>query len=94
MALTQEGEIFSYGYGQHGVLGHGGCSFEERPRFIRKLENRVIIQIACGMFHTLALSEFGDVYAWGRGFEGQLGIRKELECCSSPLLIGGFYKYE
>lgn len=45
------------------------------------------------MFHTLALSDYGDVYAWGKGFEGQLGIRKDLECCSAPQLIGGFYKY-
>lgn len=42
----------------------------------------------------MALSNYGDVYAWGKGFEGQLGIRKDLECCSSPQLIVGFYKYD
>lgn len=37
MLLTQEGEVYSYGYGQHGILGHGGSFFEEKPRMIRKL---------------------------------------------------------
>jgi len=48
--------------------------FSARPRFISKLENRKIIAIACGAFHTLALTEIGDLYSWGRGFEGQLGL--------------------
>ncbi|PHS62054.1 MAG: hypothetical protein COB09_16085 [Thalassobium sp.] len=26
--------------------------------------------MACGEFHTLALSDIGDVYSWGKGFEG------------------------
>jgi alpha-tubulin suppressor-like RCC1 family protein len=54
----------------------------------------VINQISCGAYHTLALSNYGDVYAWGKGFEGQLGIRKGLECCSSPQLLVKFYKYD
>lgn len=61
---------------------------------IKKLHSRIINQISCGAFHTLALSNYGDVYAWGKGFEGQLGIRKGLECCSSPQLIVKFYKYD
>lgn len=30
------------------------------------------------MYHTLALSDIGDVYSWGRGFEGQLGLLENI----------------
>ncbi len=35
----------------------------------------------------------GDVYAWGRGFEGQLGISKEVEVATTPTLIPSFQKF-
>lgn len=50
------------------------------------------MSVACGLFHTLALSNIGDVYAWGRGFEGQLGILQSVETSASPLLIPAYFK--
>lgn len=32
-----------------------------------------ILQVACGGFHALALTETGKVISWGHGEEGQLG---------------------
>lgn len=90
--LTQNGRLFSFGMGEFGTLGHGGSIFEEKPRLIKKLETRTIVSVACGLFHTLALSDIGDVYAWGRGFEGQLGILSALETSSSPLLIPNYFR--
>lgn len=46
------------------------------------------------MFHSLALSNIGDVYSWGRGFEGQLGLLENVESISSPHYIGHFFKYD
>ena len=37
------------------------------------LQRRHIVAIACGGFHTTALTETGGVYAWGGGYFGQLG---------------------
>jgi alpha-tubulin suppressor-like RCC1 family protein len=84
--------VYTFGFGEYGTLGHGGSIFEERPRLIKKLDTRVIVSVACGLYHTLALSEVGDVYAWGRGFEGQLGILQDVECSSSPHLIASYFK--
>lgn len=33
-----------------------------------------ITQIECGTGHTMAISQQGDVYSWGEGFEGKLGL--------------------
>lgn len=46
------------------------------------------------MFHTLALSDIGDVYSWGRGFEGQLGLLENIESASVPQFIPHFFKYD
>jgi len=32
------------------------------------------------------------LYAWGKGFEGQLGIRKDVETASTPKFVSFFYK--
>ena len=66
--------MYSFGKGNFGSLGLGGTIFSAAPRQIGKLGNKRIVTVACGMYHSLALSEIGDVYSWGRGFEGQLGL--------------------
>ena len=81
------------GKGNFGSLGLGGTIFAPSPRVIGKLSNKKVISIACGMFHTLALTDIGDVFSWGRGFEGQLGLLDSVESISSPHYIPHFFKY-
>jgi alpha-tubulin suppressor-like RCC1 family protein len=66
--LTEYGSVYSFGKGNFGALGLGGTVFSAAPQPIGKLNNKKISSIACGMYHTLALSDTGDVYSWGRGF--------------------------
>ena len=33
-----------------------------------------VARLACGDMHSAALTADGDVYAWGRGGDGQLGL--------------------
>lgn len=40
---------------------------------IPALENYKIVQIACGMAHSMAMDEWGQVYTWGSNSRGQLG---------------------
>ena len=35
-----------------------------------------VVDIACGSGHSLAISDVGDLYMWGRGTSGQLGFGK------------------
>ena len=37
------------------------------------LRGRRLLDLSCGTGHTLAVLDDGDVYAWGRGNDGQLG---------------------
>lgn len=91
LVLIKDGFVYSYGQGMFGLLGHGGALSTETPTLIKALSDKVIKDIACGEAHSLALTQQGEVYAWGRGYEGQLGIRESIETISVPKYIDTFY---
>jgi SCF-associated factor 1 len=49
-----------------------GSTFHPTP--LPVLENKTIIQIALGDHHHVALTSKGEVYTWGEGSNGQLGL--------------------
>ena len=59
---------------------------------IKPLSDKTIAKVVCGESHTLALTDNGDVYSWGRGYEGQLGIRKSIETVSIPKYIDTLFR--
>jgi len=73
LALTADGQLFSWGDGRHGQLGHRTFHAELSPRRIDALSGVRMVGIACGDFHTLALAEERRVYSWGSGVYGELG---------------------
>lgn len=38
--------------------------------------------VACGPEHVVVVGLSGDVYTWGRGYKGRLGLGHEEDCCS------------
>ncbi|CAI5727959.1 unnamed protein product [Peronospora destructor] len=59
---------------------------------VNTLRNQVIVEFAAGASHSLALNEFGHVFAWGRGREGQLGlsdVARVAKNIATPRRIGG-----
>ncbi|EHH53834.1 E3 ISG15--protein ligase HERC5 [Macaca fascicularis] len=72
--LTQDGLLFTFGAGKHGQLGHNSTQNELRPCLVAELVGNRVTQIACGRWHTLAyVSDFGKVFSFGSGKDGQLG---------------------
>ena len=75
LAAMESGEVYSWGYGQQGQLGHGSSSNEKAPKLVRAFAERnvVVTQVAAGWRHSLALTTDLHVYSWGHGDKGQLG---------------------
>eukprot|EP00164_Ancoracysta_twista_P000518 GFYU01000692.1.p1 GENE.GFYU01000692.1~~GFYU01000692.1.p1 ORF type:complete len:825 (+),score=233.28 GFYU01000692.1:164-2638(+) len=73
-AVSEDGQLFTWGRGMNHRLGHGKENDELAPRMVEALKPYFIIQVACGEEHTICLSEGGDIFTWGRGDEGQLGL--------------------
>ncbi len=73
VALTSHGRVFTSGSNHEGQLGLGHARpSSEIVNEVKKFNGETVVQIACGAFHTLALTEKGLVYGWGRNNEAQL----------------------
>ncbi|XP_034137054.1 probable E3 ubiquitin-protein ligase HERC4 isoform X1 [Drosophila guanche] len=90
MALTDWGQILSWGDNDCGQLGHATHKeIIELPKVLRYLVSKTVVQIACGNNHSLALTSCGELYSWGSNIYGQLGVQspKELAHCNYPLKL-------
>jgi len=79
LLLTSTGRVLSFGTAQYGQLGHGYDAGKQlsdclRPRYIEALKHEKCICVAAGELHSGAVTVDGDVYTWGEGFCGQLGL--------------------
>jgi hypothetical protein len=68
-AIGQDGEIFSWGYIEHGLLGHGDTQDQPSPKRVEALRGIRISSVSVGARHALALAEDGLVYTWGENSE-------------------------
>lgn len=65
---------------QFGQVGIGSTQDSvATPQLIAALQNDRVSQFACGWRHTLALTQQGQMYSWGRGVNGQLGHAETLD---------------
>lgn len=58
------------GLNNFGQLGIGDKKNKHTPTNVEALVDHFITKVACGSEHTLALSDTGVCFAWGRGREG------------------------
>ena len=75
MALTQTGQVFSWGYGEDGQLGHGNINDSLIPKLIESIADRNVSQIAWGHSHSGVIAQ-GEVYMWGSNPDARLMIEK------------------
>ena len=72
--ITSTGELFTFGAGEIGRLGHGGQVIGALvPRRVEALVGTRVVQVACGAAHTAVTTSTGEVYTFGVGNGGQLG---------------------
>lgn len=74
LALTSCGSVYSAGQGTFGALGHGVSEDLMEFKLLRGLFGFGVIQVECGEFHSAALTSGGEMWTWGRGKHGQLGL--------------------
>ncbi|XP_053729403.1 probable E3 ubiquitin-protein ligase HERC3 isoform X2 [Synchiropus splendidus] len=92
LALTQGGDVFSWGSNSHGQLGQGKTvTLEHQPRPVRALCGTPATQVSAGAAHTLVLTLGGLVYCCGANLHGQLGLnrvdaRGRFNMCPVPAL--------
>jgi alpha-tubulin suppressor-like RCC1 family protein len=70
--LISDGDVWTWGHGNWGQLGHGNTDQQNVPKRVGGLTN--VTDIAAGRGHSLAVEEGGAVYMWGSNSRGQLGL--------------------
>ncbi|XP_016350371.1 X-linked retinitis pigmentosa GTPase regulator-like [Sinocyclocheilus anshuiensis] len=77
VALTEH-EVYSFGLGQFGQLGHGTFIFESRlPRVVEHFRRGRVKHVECGENHTALITDSGLLYTFGDGRHGKLGLGEE-----------------
>uniref|UniRef100_J3M0R0 FYVE-type domain-containing protein n=1 Tax=Oryza brachyantha TaxID=4533 RepID=J3M0R0_ORYBR len=81
--ITCSGQLFTYGDGTFGVLGHGDTHGVSRPKEVESLKGSRVKSVACGPWHTAAIVEVmskskgnapsGKLFTWGDADRGKLG---------------------
>eukprot|EP01127_Copromyxa_protea_P021629 TRINITY_DN7506_c0_g1_i2.p1 TRINITY_DN7506_c0_g1~~TRINITY_DN7506_c0_g1_i2.p1 ORF type:complete len:783 (+),score=106.99 TRINITY_DN7506_c0_g1_i2:14-2362(+) len=77
VALTVDGEVYTWGAGGYGQLGHLGKEDLETlvlvPVKVPFPKNTIIVKVVAGDTFTLALDKGGNIWSWGSNLAGQLG---------------------
>jgi alpha-tubulin suppressor-like RCC1 family protein len=71
LALTESGEVYAWGWNEHGQLGLGDTAVRLTPMKVPGLIR--VKAIAAGEGYSLALTS-GEVYTWGWNEHGRLGL--------------------
>nr|KAE8935046.1 hypothetical protein PF009_g14993 [Phytophthora fragariae] len=94
-ALAEDGDVFSWGVGRSGALGHGLNAVEQTfdtvstPMEVLTLKGRRVVQIACGDMHSAALLASGELLTCGQRDHGRLGRQSDIITRNSQRADGG-----
>jgi len=66
------GELYTWGWGRYSQLGHDASADEPSPRRVDALRGVPIARVACGAWHSAAVSVDGAPFAWGWKRHGQV----------------------
>ena len=86
LLVDRKGQVWACGCDRWQQLGLGsteagaagytwkeGKLWQHDPQKVHALSHQVVVAVAAGADHSVALSDLGEVWTWGRGEHGQLG---------------------
>jgi alpha-tubulin suppressor-like RCC1 family protein len=69
-AIGENGELFWWGQGEYGRLGHGDWEDQPSPKPVETLRGVWVSSVSVEMVHVMSLAEDGLVYSWGGYYQG------------------------
>ncbi|QCD84861.1 Ultraviolet-B receptor UVR8 [Vigna unguiculata] len=74
LSVTTNKLVLSWGHNQNGELGLGTTEDSLLPQKVQKFEGIPVKMVAAGAEHSVAITEDGNLYGWGWGRYGNLGL--------------------
>lgn len=76
-AVTEAGTLWVWGKGDDGRLGLGADGDRLRPAQVHGFGGERVAMVAAGTHHSAAVTRRGELYAWGAGDGGRLGLGQD-----------------
>ena len=89
VACTRDGDVYTWGCGVDGKLGHGDLEPVALPRMIATLEGEEVSSVAAGLRHTVITTIDGELFSWGSDADGRLGQMNQQGPQLTPKQIAG-----
>ncbi|OQS05189.1 regulator of chromosome condensation (RCC1) [Thraustotheca clavata] len=84
LAIHQSGQLYGWGFGSYGRLGTEVHQDKPVPQLLTNLKDMRFKAVACGYSHSLALRQDGQIFVWGAGATGKLGLSSKVEESARP----------
>jgi len=96
-AVTEDGTLYTWGRGFEGQTGHSSKALSEvtnvnitgvqlLPKSVGAFAKHRVAMVSCGHQFTSAMTTLGEIWAWGEGQLGQLGLGR-CTCRRVPELV-------
>ncbi|KAM7155116.1 serine/threonine-protein kinase Nek9 isoform 3-T3 [Molossus nigricans] len=79
VCVTDEGQLYAFGSDYYGCMGMDKVAGPEvlEPMQLKFFLNNPVEQVSCGNNHVMVLTRNKEVYSWGCGEYGRLGLDSE-----------------
>ncbi|XP_055545053.1 regulator of chromosome condensation [Wyeomyia smithii] len=88
MVLKNDNKVYVIGRKEYGRLGLGDVPADAKTlTLVDMLATKKVVDVSCGDCTSFAVTEGGEVYAWGMGSSQQLGTGSEDDAIKPVLLV-------
>ena len=87
---TSNGKVYGWGGNSYGVLGNGTQDYLLQPTLItfnNLLNFETFVSFDLGIYHSLGITNLGNIYSWGRNTLGRLGNGTNVDSYSPVLVL-------
>ena len=63
VGVTPKGEVFTWGNGDNGSLGHGTTNTILKPAHVKSLVGKTVTHVCCSD-HTVVVTTEGELFTW------------------------------
>lgn len=94
LVLTNNGEVYSFGGGSRGQLGHNDLENSDEPLLIEALAGLKAVKVAAGGWHSAVITSDKDLYTWGWNTNGELGLIGSEKVIAVPTIVDFYNENE